>query len=194
MMMTKIEEKDYKKSKWSGGTTTQLLIWPPESDYKTREFQFRISSATIEEEHSVFTKLPGIYRYLSVLEGKLELAVEKNHQIHHESLNLFDVFAFWGDQEVKSKGKVRDFNLMLQQCKGKLEAIKMEERQVLHSASGCFFLYLEQGNVVVEKLDSEERPLELKAKESFYEFTQELRSYVITPTAEAKIMMAWIQI
>ncbi len=194
MMMTKIEEKDYKKSKWSGGTTTQLLIWPPESDYKTREFQFRISSATIEEEHSVFTKLPGIYRYLSVLEGKLELTLEKNNKIHQEILNPFDVFTFWGDQEVKSKGKVRDFNLMLQQCKGKLEAIKMEERQVLHSASGCFFLYLEQGNVVVEKLDSEERPLELKAKESFYEFTQELRSYVITPTAEAKIMMAWIEI
>ena len=194
MMMTKIEEKDYKKSKWSGGTTTQLLIWPPESDYKTREFQFRISSATIEEEHSVFTKLPGIYRYLSVLEGKLELTLEKNNKIHQEILNPFDVFTFWGDQEVKSKGKVRDFNLMLQQCKGKLEAIKMEERQVLHSASGCFFLYLEQGNVVVEKLDSEERPLELKAKESFYEFTQELRSYVITPTAEAKMMMAWIEI
>ncbi len=193
-MMTKIEEKDYKKSKWSGGTTTQLLIWPPESDYKTREFQFRISSATIEEEHSVFTKLPGIYRYLSVLEGKLELTLEKNNKIHQEILNPFDVFTFWGDQEVKSKGKVRDFNLMLQQCKGKLEAIKMEERQVLHSASGCFFLYLEQGNVVVEKLDSEERPLELKAKESFYEFTQELRSYVITPTAEAKMMMAWIEI
>ena len=193
-MMTKIEEKDYQESKWSGGTTTQLLIWPPESDYKTREFQFRISSATIEEEHSVFTKLPGIYRYLSVLEGKLELAVEKSHQIHHEILNPFDILAFWGDQEVKSKGKVRDFNLMLQQCKGKLQAMRMEERQVLHSAPGCFFLYLVQGNVVVEKLDSEEGPLELKAKESFYEFTQELRSYVITPTAEAKIMIAWIEV
>lgn len=194
MMMTKIEEKDYKKSKWSGGTTTQLLIWPPESDYKTREFQFRISSATIEEEHSEFTKLPGIYRYLSVLEGKLELAVEKNHQIHHESLNSFDVFTFWGDQEVKSKGKVRDFNLMLQQCKGKLEAVTVEKRQVLQSAPGCFFLYLEQGNIVAEKLDSEERPLELKAKESFYELSQESRSYVVKSTSDAKIMIAWIEV
>jgi hypothetical protein len=115
--------------------------------------------------------------------GKLELTLEKNNKIHQEILNPFDVFTFWGDQEVKSKGKVRDFNLMLQQCKGKLEAIKMEERQVLHSASGCFFLYLEQGNVVVEKLDSEERPLELKAKESFYEFITRVKKLCHYPNS-----------
>jgi len=193
-MMTKIEEKDYQESKWSGGTTTQLLIWPAESDYKTRKFQFRISSAIIEDEHSVFTQLPGIYRYLSILEGKLELTLEKNNKIHQEILNPFDVFTFWGDQEVKSKGKVRDFNLMLQQCKGKLKAVTVEKRQVLQSAPGCFFLYLEQGNVVVEKLDSVERPLELKAKESFYELSQESRSYVVTSTSDAKIMIAWIEV
>lgn len=192
--MTKIENKDYQQSKWSGGTTTQLLIWPPKSDYKTRKFKFRISSATIEDEQSEFTKLPGVYRYLSVLAGELELTITEAKNSYKKSLNPFKIFSFWGDQEVSSKGKVRDFNLMLQQCNGKLEAKKIQKREVLESPPGCFFLYLDEGKVSVEKLDSNQGIQELESKDSLYEISQEHRSYVITSDLEAKIMVAWIEI
>ena len=192
--MIKIENKDYIKSKWSGGTTTQLLIWPPEGDYVSRNFKFRLSSATIEEEESVFTKLPGIQRYLSVLEGKIELTIFEDEQMKKESLNPFEVFSFWGDQKVKSKGKARDFNLMVQNGNGKLEGLIVQKKEVLQSAPGCFFLYLEQGKIVVEKLDSNEEPQELNSKESLYELSQEQTSYLITPDRVAKLMIAWIEV
>jgi len=54
---------------WSGGTTTQLCIYPYAATYTGRDFIFRISTATIESEESVFTKLPGYTRILMLLEG-----------------------------------------------------------------------------------------------------------------------------
>ena len=49
-------------SKWSGGTTAQLMIFPESSEYKDRDFDFRISVATIDDETSVFTSLPDYHR------------------------------------------------------------------------------------------------------------------------------------
>ena len=41
-------EKDYKVSKWSGGDTTELYLYPENGDYRSGNFQLRISSATVE--------------------------------------------------------------------------------------------------------------------------------------------------
>jgi environmental stress-induced protein Ves len=96
-------------SRWSGGTTTQLYIYPPGSKYSKRDFLFRLSTAAIEIEESVFTPLPGYARKLMLLDGKLEL-------IHNDSienkLQKFDVADFSGDWQTKSKGMARDFNLI----------------------------------------------------------------------------------
>ena len=40
---------------WTGGTTTQLAIWPEEADYASRRFDWRVSSARVEQEKSDFT-------------------------------------------------------------------------------------------------------------------------------------------
>ena len=42
-------------SKWSGGETTELYIYPADYQYKKRDFLFRISRATIPKEKSIFT-------------------------------------------------------------------------------------------------------------------------------------------
>lgn len=108
-------------SEWSGGTTTQLAIYPEGSDYKERNFSWRLSSARVDLEESVFTSLPGIYRHIMVLEGEMRLIHEGHHTI---SLKRYEKDSFSGDWTTKSIGRVRDFNLMLNNgCKGELEAV-----------------------------------------------------------------------
>jgi environmental stress-induced protein Ves len=39
-------------AKWSGGETTELFISPEGSSYKKRDFDFRLSTATVEVNQS----------------------------------------------------------------------------------------------------------------------------------------------
>ncbi len=97
---------------WSGGTTTQLFIYPRNETYSGLNFDFRISTATVEVETSMFTQLPGIRRTLMVLEGIMEL----HHEHHHtKRLQKFDIDQFMGDWNTCSIGKCTDLNLM---CRG----------------------------------------------------------------------------
>ena len=73
MQILHLTQKDYKTSQWSGGTTTELLIWPEGADYAKREFQVRISSATVELAESDFTPLQGVIRYITPLSGGFTL-------------------------------------------------------------------------------------------------------------------------
>jgi hypothetical protein len=95
---------------WSGGTTTQLAIWPPEADYKSRDFKWRISTARVEQEESVFTPLPGFQRHLMLLKGSIRLEHENHGEV---TLNAFEQSDFDGSWRTVSKGKCTDFNLML---------------------------------------------------------------------------------
>ena len=53
MILKKAE--DFVTSKWSGGSTTELYIYPPQAVYREGNFKCRISSATVEVEKSDFT-------------------------------------------------------------------------------------------------------------------------------------------
>lgn len=99
-----------KTSLWSGGSTTELYIYPESADYKEGNFQCRISSATVEAERSDFTSLPGVKRYLSIFSGHLDMIHGENQKV---SLEPFQVDAFDGGVPTVSFGKVTDFNLML---------------------------------------------------------------------------------
>lgn len=115
------KENQHKTSEWSGGTTTELYIYPEDSLYSERKFKWRLSSAKVEVEKSTFTSLPGISRHIMVLEGELFL----EHEGHHNAaLKALEQDSFSGDWATTSFGKVTDFNLMLAQgYKGELEAI-----------------------------------------------------------------------
>ena len=96
-------------SPWNGGSTTELFIYPIPSKYANRNFNFRLSTATVNVEESTFTSLPGITRTLMVLDGEMILA----HKAQHTAkLCRFDSDNFNGDWETSSKGKCVDFNLM----------------------------------------------------------------------------------
>lgn len=125
--MKVIRKEELSTGKWSGGTTTELLIYPEDAKYSHRNFKWRISSAKVEIEESVFTHLPGIERVIMVLEGELEL----HHEGHHSVIiKEFQQDRFSGDWTTKSYGKVTDFNLMMSSsCRGELHSISLPAAQ-----------------------------------------------------------------
>ncbi len=122
-----IKKDQLQVSKWSGGTTIQLAIFPKSAIYSERNFKWRLSSARVEVEESTFTSLPNIKRIIMVIEGKLLI----EHEGHYKSiLEPFDQDYFSGNWLTKSYGKVSDFNLMMSEdCEGELEDLHLEKGQ-----------------------------------------------------------------
>lgn len=105
-----IKKKDYATTNWSGGTTSEVYIYPENELYGDRNFKYRISTATVELDKSEFTSLDNIERYITPLDGKLKLTHDKKN---YKELEAFEVYQFDGGLATTSYGKVRDFNLML---------------------------------------------------------------------------------
>ncbi|PVX50854.1 HutD protein [Balneicella halophila] len=108
MKIQKITE--FKTSEWAGGSTTELFIYPPNSDYLDRNFLFRLSSATVETDKSVFSDLSGYKRYIAPLEGRLNISHDEKN---FKSLAINELYTFDGAIKTVSTGKCRDFNFML---------------------------------------------------------------------------------
>lgn len=154
-----IKPSKQKTTNWSGGLTTELFIYPEGSSYSKRNFDFRLSTATVEIETSVFTPLPHVQRTLMVLEGQMEL----NHKGHHSTvLGPLDVDKFDGGWETSSKGTCVDFNLMcLNETKGTVEGIDLGITEALDIAcegSHCF-VYVFKGEINIDDSVIEESSL-----------------------------------
>ncbi|HJB34923.1 MAG TPA: HutD family protein [Candidatus Blautia merdipullorum] len=142
-------EKDYKVSKWSGGDTTELYLYPEDGDYRSGNFQLRISSATVEVERSEFTSLPGVERYLMIFQGHLDMIHGEKEKV---SLEPYEVDHFDGGIPTVSYGKVVDFNLMLKNgAGGRIEALcldKGEEKRIQPEGRENFLaIYVKEGEI-----------------------------------------------
>ena len=163
-----LKKVDYVTTKWTGGDTTELYIYPEHSSYEKRDFLFRISSATVNLEKSIFTELDGVSRKLMLLSGKMEL-VHKDK--YNKKLKPFEQDSFKGNWNTESYGKARDFNLMTRlNCEGKLEAIRLlpgldfsldfntqeakESIEVLYNLEADIKLSIEGQELLLEKEDS----------------------------------------
>lgn len=108
---------------WAGGSTTEIMIFPQDSSYHQRNFQWRLSFATITQQLSVFTKLSGFYRKTLVLEGQLKLMHEGHHSV---SLNTLEQDHYSGDWQTTSEGLVTNLNIIMDaahQCHFKVTTI-----------------------------------------------------------------------
>ena len=124
--MKKLGPGDYRVSQWSGGTTTQLAIYPEQAVYADRDFLWRVSSATVDLEESDFTPLPDYDRLIATLEGEIVLTHNGGEPLR---LRPLEVHAFSGADATHSVGRCRDFNLMLRrgQATGTMEALRLTD-------------------------------------------------------------------
>ncbi len=106
-----ILKKDICAEVWQGGLTYQSFIFPETCQYQHKDFLFRISSATIELDQSIFTTFTGYSRYLCMLDNHIDISI--NHQRY--ALKPLDLIFFKSDDQVISYGRGTDFNLMLRQ-------------------------------------------------------------------------------
>ena len=122
MKIQVLRQADYPVSVWSGGVTTQLAIWPPQAQYAARCFDWRVSSAAVTAEESVFTSLPDYTRYLAILDGRLRLRHNGGSELtlHPLAPHVFD-----GADETRARGTCTDFNLMLRKgvCGGRMRPV-----------------------------------------------------------------------
>lgn len=98
-------------TRWSGGTTTEFYIYPQDSAYARRDFQIRISSATVDDPESDFTLLPDYNRIICPLQGGFTLTFpeDNNRQV---TLSPLEEAFFDGAWHTHSVGKAVDFNVM----------------------------------------------------------------------------------
>lgn len=120
-----ITPEEYETGVWSGGTTTQLAIYPPGASYADRNFIFRLSSATVDTEQSEFTHLPDYDRWLMIFEGRARLVHSSEREV---AINPYEYDAFDGGVSTVSFGRVTDYNLMLRKGgTGSMKAIGLDE-------------------------------------------------------------------
>ena len=150
MMKKMTAARDYAVSAWSGGTTTQLAIFPPDAVYAHRDFLWRVSSATVDLEESDFTPLPDYERLIATLEGDITLTHKGGAPI---TLQPFRVHGFSGGDATHSVGRCRDFNLMLRRGRatGSVEPIFLTGTPISLpvEAAETVLLYCAEGSCTV---------------------------------------------
>ena len=118
MIIRHLTAADFRSSTWSGGTTTELYLYPEHGSYAARDFLFRISSATVDLEESDFTPLPGVERYITPLRGSFTLTHPGMPPVVLPALAT--PYGFSGGIATHCVGKATDFNLMLKGVDGEM--------------------------------------------------------------------------
>ncbi|MGM0123137.1 hypothetical protein IGI37_000503 [Enterococcus sp. AZ194] len=136
-----LTETDYQISQWSGGETKEFYIYPETSAYAKKNFDYRISSATIAVEESLFTSLPNYSRCLMVLENEVKLIHELPNEKIVCRLAPFQKTYFSGAVTTRSIGKCKDFNVMYTSDYTVSVAV-INEGDVELAAENSYFFYL----------------------------------------------------
>ena len=118
MRILHLTKKDYKVGQWSGGSTTELFIWPEGADYAKREFSVRVSSARVDLAESDFTPLTGVTRYITPLSGGFTLTHPGSVPVVMTPLDA--PYRFSGETPTHCVGTATDFNLMLKGIEGSM--------------------------------------------------------------------------
>ncbi len=104
-----IRAAEMKTSDWSGGRTTEIFIHPEGASVNARDFEVRVSTATVELDESTFSDYRGYIRRIMPVEGAFELTIDEQDPI---KLAQLEATTFDGGRHVRSAGKCRDFNVI----------------------------------------------------------------------------------
>ena len=144
-----IKTEDFKTTKWAGGETIQLAIYPEDAVFADRDFLWRISSATFTGTESTFSDFSGYQRYLLPLEGELSVS-HKGH--YSRKLEKYDVEYFDGSWETTSENSLdcRDYNFIVRSGRS-------SKLQVLHEGDEIRL----KSNEIVTLFSAEDYEIEL---------------------------------
>ena len=132
-----IQSADITSKKWSGGTTSELFIFPEGSSFSEGNYSLRISLATVEHLHTTFTPLPDVTRTLLVINGSQHLQHEKHHTA---KLRPYEQDTFSGNWLTHCTGISTNFNVM---CLGNLHA----KTEVLTFIEATDLSFIEDGQL-----------------------------------------------
>ena len=107
-----IKRDDFLRSKWTGGETNQLAIYPEDAIFANKDFLWRISSASFTSTGSKFSDFTGYQRYILPLEGNIKLL----HQgLYRRDLDVYDVEYFDGSWTTFSENSLDciDYNFIV---------------------------------------------------------------------------------
>ncbi len=104
-----IKKEELTPTTWSGGKTWTYFMMPQTATLAARDFDIRISSASVEIEHSIFSDYRGYTRYFSVLTNPITLSINGvSQRVDCATLVKFD-----GADQVTSYGKTVDVNIFV---------------------------------------------------------------------------------
>ncbi len=107
--MKTIKQTDIAPQQWSGGKTWTYYIAPATASLAARDFDIRISSASVEIEQSTFSDFSDYTRYFSVLTEPVILEINGAKQ----AVGNADLITFCGADAVTCYGKTRDINVFV---------------------------------------------------------------------------------
>ena len=169
-----LRSNDFQVSDWSGGKTKQLYLSPPTGHYGKREFDYRLSTATVELAESQFSDLSGFHRILMSLDHTLHL---HNASRQEETvLAPFTPYVFEGSDSITSRGTCTDFNLIYSDhYQGQM--LTISDREELSQDEAIQFIYalsdlrvtgtglpslnLETGQLLIVEKETQETELQI---------------------------------
>ena len=172
--ITLLKSSDFQVSNWSGGKTKQLYLSPPTGHYSKREFDYRLSTATVELAESQFSDLSGFHRILMSLDHTLHLLNASRQE--ETVLAPFTPYFFEGSDSITSRGTCTDFNLIYSDhYQGQMLAIsdgqeltQDEAIQFIYALSdlmvtgtGLPSLNLETGQLLIVEKEAQETELQI---------------------------------
>lgn len=167
-------------SNWSGGSTTQLYIYPENATLQELNFNLRISSAIIEVEASNFTKFPGYQRIIFPLEGMLTLQHDQNRAYQ---LKPFELATFNGESDTIGQGKVIDFNIIFKpSISPKVTIIELNNQEEYQFELNKGLVYCVNGRVEIAG--------EIVREKTTY-FGTDIHQIVKTERSTLLIIVAW---
>ena len=172
--ITLLKSSDFQVSDWSGGKTKQLYLSPPTGHYGKRDFDYRLSTATVELAESQFSDLSGFHRILMSLDHTLHL---HNASRQEETvLAPFTPYVFEGSDSITSRGTCTDFNLIYSDhYQGQMLAISDREElsqdeaiqfiyalsDLMVTGTGLPSLNLETGQLLIVEKETQETELQI---------------------------------
>ena len=172
--VTLLRVNDFQVSDWSGGKTKQLYLSPPTGHYSKRDFDYRLSTATVELAESQFSDLSGFHRILMSLDHTLHLLNASRQE--ETVLAPFTPYVFEGSDSITSRGTCTDFNLIYSDhYQGQMLAIS--DGQELSQDEAIQFIYalsdlrvtgtdlpslnLETGQLLIVEKETQETELQI---------------------------------